>query len=73
MVLSTQEKSSWLDTLWYSWTQVELPFDITENSIQIIHDAANLFKLLLVMDNLFGHFQKETPVDESHPPDNTNL
>ena len=73
MALSTQEKSSWLDTLWYSWTQVELPSDITENSIQIIHDAANLFKLLLVMDNLFGRFRKETPVDEPHPPDNTNV
>ena len=52
---------------------MELPSDITENSIQIIHDAANLFKLLLVMDNLFGRFRKETPVDEPHPADNTNV
>ena len=55
MVLNTQEESSRATTLRYSCSQTELSLEITENSLETIHDAASFSKLFLVIDNLFEH------------------
>ena len=53
MILSTQEKSSSIATLRYSYPQIEPSSEITENSQETIHDPATFLRLVLVMDNLF--------------------
>ena len=58
MVLSTKEKSSSTATFRYSWPQIELSLQITENFQETIHDAATFLKLVLVTGQLFLIFAK---------------